>query len=160
MVRGALVRRRHRPVFLVDAAIPGDIEPAVNRIDEAFLYDLADLEQVSRVGRANRQAEARSAWEIIDAAVAEFLRGQAERAGVPTLSRLRRHFEAMREDILAEAAGDAEKATRLLINRLLHDPSEAIRAWGAVGSAGGAADRETAERILKNLFHLDADDEE
>ena len=160
MVRGALGRRRHKPVFLVDVAVPGDIEPAVNRIDEAFLYDLADLEQVSRAGRANREAEARSAWEIIDAAVAEFLRGQAEREGIPTLSRLRRHFEDMREDVLAEAGGDAEKATRLLINRLLHDPSEAIRAWGAGGNAGGAANRETAERILKNLFRLDQDDEE
>ena len=47
-----LHRRRRRPVFLVDTSLPGDIDPAINRIDEAFLYDLADLERVVMDGRA------------------------------------------------------------------------------------------------------------
>ncbi len=70
MVRSALAKRRHKPMFLIDAAIPGDIEPAVNRLEEAFLYDLGDLEQVVLAGRATREEEAQTAWRIVDEAVA------------------------------------------------------------------------------------------
>ncbi len=77
------------------------------------------------------------------------------------MPRLRRHFEVVRDKTVAEAGGDAEKATRLLINRLLHDPSEVLREMAA--SADG--DRETAERLLARLFRfgadeIDTDDEE
>jgi glutamyl-tRNA reductase len=72
---------------------------------------------------------------------------------VPTLTALRRHFETVRENAIADAGGDAEKATRLLINRLLHGPSEALREIAARGSDGTTDLRET-ERALNRLFRL------
>ena len=153
MVKAALKSRRKRPVLLVDASIPGDIDTAVERLDGAFLYDLNDLEGVAMRGRASRENEAGAALDIIDDEVARFLRGRAARAAVPTLTALRRHFEAAREAAIADAAGDAEKATRLLINRLLHGPSEALREIAALGSEG-ATDLRGAERALNRLFRL------
>ena len=76
-------------------------------------------------------------------------RGRAERAAVPALSELRGHFEDVRDQVLAEAGGDADKATRLLINRLLHGPSEAMRCEAAEG--GGW---QVAEDVIRQLFGL------
>jgi glutamyl-tRNA reductase len=161
MVTAALRQRRRRPVFIVDAGIPGDVEPAVNRIDAAFLYDLNDLERVAMEGRSNREAEARAAWRIIDAEVAAFLHGRAERKAAPALTRLRAHFEEVRAGALADAGGDAERATRLLVNRLLHGPSRALRALaaGRLGGEAGAFDLAEAARTLDHLFALDAADD-
>lgn len=57
MVKAALKARKRKPIFLIDAGIPGDVEPAVADIDGAFLYDLNDLEQVAMEGRASREGE-------------------------------------------------------------------------------------------------------
>ncbi len=160
MVAGALKARRHKPMFLIDTAIPGDIEPAVSRLEEAFLYDLGDLEHISLQGLANREQESKAAWDIVDAEVLKFLHGQAERSGVPVLNRLRAAFEAIRLDALAESNGDAEQATRLLINRLLHAPSEGMRRLGASGNEGEKRELDSAERLLGQLFRLDDDDNE
>lgn len=159
MVTAALRQRRRKPVFLVDSAVPGDVEPAVNRLDGAFLYDLGDLERVALEGRANREAESRKAWEIVDAEVAAYLHGRAERAAIPALSRLRGHFEDLRLQALQDAGGDAERATRLLINRLLHGPSRAMRAIAAraTPAGGDSGGLEDAERTLNRLFGLDED---
>mgnify|MGYP006416509021 CR=1 FL=1 len=127
MVTAAIGQRRHKPIFLIDTAIPGDIEPSVERIDDAFLYDLGDLERVAMEGRAERRGEAAAAWKIVDDDIAGFLGIQAERGAVPTLNKLRAHVEALRLQALADGGGDDEKATRLLVSRLLHDPSEALR---------------------------------
>ena len=153
MMREVLRRRRRRPVFLIDAAIPGDVEPAVNRLDDAFLYDLDDLERVALAGRVSREAASEAAWSIIDQEVAAWQAGQAERGAVPAITALRRHFEAARADVLAGAGEvDAAEATRLLIGRLLHAPSEALRRDVARDRVGEAA---KAEPLLRRLFGLD-----
>ena len=152
MVQAALAARRHRPVFLVDTGIPGDVDPAVERIDDAFLYDLNDLEKVAMEGRASREAESGAAWRILDQEVDRFLRGQTERAAVPALSRLKSFFEAARTQALADAGDDAEKATHLLVNRLLHAPFESLRRTAA-GDRGD--DLDEAERLLEQLYDLD-----
>ena len=149
MMQVAIHRRRRRPVFLVDTSLPGDVDPAINRIDEAFLYDLADLEGVVMDGRASRESEAAKASEIVDAEVEAFLRGRAERVAVPALGDLRGHFEKIREQVLKETGDDAEKATRLLINRLLHAPSEAMR-----GEAASSTGWPAAENVIRRLFGL------
>jgi glutamyl-tRNA reductase len=158
-VQAALLRRRRRPIFIVDAGIPGDVDPGVNRLDGAFLYDMDDLERVAMEGRASRVAEADVARTIVAEEVAAFLRSRAERAAVPVLSRLRTYFEDTRGQVLAVAGSDADKATRLLINRLLHGPSEALRDLAA-RDAGEAADGlswDVAEAMLRRLFRLDED---
>ena len=139
MTRAALKQRRNRPMVLVDTAIPGDIDPLADRLDGVFLYTLDDLERVARDGRKARESEADAARRIIEEEVAAFLQERAERAAVPALARLRGHFESVRAQALADAGGDAEKATRLLINRLLHDPTRLLR---EIAGRGGDADLE------------------
>jgi len=164
MMEQALRRRRRRPVYLIDLGVPSDIEPAVNRIDDAYLYDLGDLEGAALAGQASRVAAAEEAWHILDEALALFARARAERGAVPTLVALRRHFEQVREQVLAEIGeGNAAEATRLLVNRMLHEPSEALRAIAA--EEGSSASRALAERLIRRLFRLardegDASDEE
>ncbi|MBM3564855.1 MAG: glutamyl-tRNA reductase [Alphaproteobacteria bacterium] len=151
----ALRRRRRRPIFLIDAAVPGDIDPAVNDLDGAFLYTLDDLERVAMRGRSVREQEADNARRVLEEEVGAFLKGRAERAAVPALAALRRVFEDARVQALADSGGDAEKATRLLVSRLLHAPSEALRAVAA--RADGAGDMRAAEKILKDLFGAEGD---
>lgn len=152
MMSQALKRRRRKPVFLIDTGIPGDVDPAVGKLDGAFLYDLNDLERVAMEGRAGREGQARDAWRILDEELTAFRRDRAERAAVPALVRLRSHAEAVREAALKDAGGDADKATRLLINRLLHDPSEAMR---HAAGAGGPEEWQAMERLLVRLFRLE-----
>jgi glutamyl-tRNA reductase len=149
MMRISIQRRRKRPVFLVDTSLPGDIDPSIDLIEEAFLYDLADLEGVVMDGRASRENEADKASNIVDIELKAFLRSRAERDAMPTLGDLRSHFESIRQGVLKEAGDDADKATRLLVNRLLHNPSEAIR--GEAADGGGWA---AAEDVIRKIFGL------
>lgn len=150
----ALRARRRRPVFVIDTAIPFDVEPSVNDLDGAFLYSLDDLEGAAMTGRAPREAASVAAWALLDSELASFERRQAERAAVPTVTRLRAHFEAARAAVLRDQPGlDAEAATRLLVNRLLHAPSETLRALAA--SAGDAAAEEV---LVRRLFRLEFED--
>lgn len=158
MVNAAIAKRRHKPVFLIDTGIPGDIDPEVERIEDAFLYSMDDLERVAMEGRARRENHSAAAWGIIDADVDAFLRGHAERTAVPALNRLRSHFDVMREQALADAGNDAEKATRLLINRLLHAPSEVLREIAGAEAAADSGDWREMEVIIDRLFGLEKDD--
>ncbi|MBE9553583.1 MAG: glutamyl-tRNA reductase [Proteobacteria bacterium] len=149
----ALRRRKRRPVLILDGGIPADVEPAVHDLDGAFVYTLDDLEQVAREGRANREAAAADAWKIVEAAADAWRRSLAERDAVPTLVSLRNEFEAMRDEILAaDPNADAAEATRRLVNRLLHRPSEALRELAA--ETGSEAESQAATRIVERLFGL------
>ena len=148
-VSAAVSARRHKPIFLIDTAIPGDIDPGVEKISDAFLYDTDDLERVAMEGRAKRESVSGPAWAIVDSDVAAFLRAQTERTAVPAVNRLRNHVEAIREQALLDAGGDAEKATRLLVKRLLHAPSGALRETTHSG------DDQLMEQAIERLFGLD-----
>jgi len=153
LVAAALRRRPLKPIFVIDAAIPADAEPAVNDLDGAFLYDLADLERAALAGRAEREAAAAAAWAIIDDELAAFAARQSSRRAVPAVVALRRHVERLREEALA-AGGSAEEVTRRLVARLLHDPSEVLRQL-----AGADADAAAMERLIRRLFRLGGDEE-
>lgn len=150
IVRAALRTRRSRPILFIDAAVPRAIDPAIADLEEAFLYDVEDLERLALEGRSNRAQAADAAWQVVESEVAAFLAGQDARRAVPAVVVLRRHFEAVREDVLANGTLDPAEATRLLINRLLHEPSEALRRLAAEGG-----DTATAEALLRRLFTMD-----
>ncbi|MFQ5783764.1 MAG: glutamyl-tRNA reductase [Alphaproteobacteria bacterium] len=154
-VREVIRRRRYRPIFVIDLAVPADAEPAINDLDGVFLYDTGDLEGITRAGIAGREAEAEDAWALIDGALAEYLRARAMRAATPAVVALREHFEATRARVLEETGTDAAEATRRLVNRLLHAPSAALR---EIAADGGEAERAVAERLLRRLFGLTAGD--
>jgi glutamyl-tRNA reductase len=152
-VQAALVKRRQRPMYLVDAAVPADIDPAAGDLEGAFLYRLDDLEELARQGLAGRAAAAAAAREIVEREVEAFLGDRAGRVASATVTALRAHFAEARENALREAGNDAERATRLMMNRLLHEPSAALR---ALGVAGGAKE---AEALVRRLFGLEEDEE-
>ena len=156
LVGGALKARRFRPLFIVDAGVPGDVEPEVEELDEAFVYGLGDLEQVALKGRAGRAEQASMAEDVIEQDVATFMHTQAQRVAVPTLTLLRKKFESERDQALADAGGDAEKATRLLLGRLLHGPSQAMRDLAADDEAAWAR----LEFALEKLFDLKQEDQD
>ncbi len=157
MVRAAVTRRRRKPVFIIDLALPGDVDPAVNRIDEAFLYDLGDLERIAMDGMSHRENAAEQAVEIIEQELLAFSRSRSERAAVPVLGRLRQHVEALRGEALADSGGDADKATHLLVNRLLHDPSVVMREIAA--NSDGRSELKAVEAAVERLFRLELNDQ-
>jgi len=156
MMIQAIKLRRHRPVLLIDLAVPADVESAVDRLEDVFRYELDDLEKAAMQGRSTRAAAASAAWGLIDEAIAGFLGRRAARAAVPTIVALRRHFEALRQEVLAERPADADAATRILVNRLLHGPSSLLRDL----APGAPEQRAAAEKLLARLFDLPADDDE
>jgi len=156
MMIQAIKLRRHRPVLLIDLAVPADVESAVDRLEDVFRYELDDLEKAAMQGRSTRAAAASAAWGLIDEAIAGFLGRRAARAAVPTIVALRRHFEALRQEVLAERPADADAATRILVNRLLHGPSSLLRDL----APGAPEQRAAAEKLLARLFDLPADDYE
>lgn len=160
MARSALRLRRNRPIVFLDTAVPGDIDPLVDRLDGVFLYTVDDLERVARDGRQARENEVEAARRIVDQAVSDFLQERAERAAVPALARLRYHFEAERLRALADAGGDAEKATRLLVNRVLHDPIRRLRQIAGQGD-DARVELSKIDDLLGRLFDaVDEDNDE
>ncbi len=149
-LEAALKQRRRRPMLLIDAGVPADIEPAAADLEGAFVYDLDDLERLAKAQSGGRAAASAMAWSVVEDELERFCRGQAERSAAPAVVALRRHFEATRRSVLDGGDLDAEAATRLLVNKLLHDPSEALRR-AAVG------DPEFGRRLdhsLRRLFGL------
>ncbi len=159
-MEGALVQRRRRPVLLIDAGVPGDIEPSVGALEGAFLFTLDDLERVAMEGRTTRGAAAGDAWGIIDQEVDLWQRNLAGREATPAIVALRRKFETTRDQLLAEEPRmDAEEATRMLINRLLHEPSNAVRIMAEAKADGRGTGFSSAEQLLRRIFDLDAQDD-
>ena len=147
-------RRRRKPMFLIDAAMPGDIDPAIDAIEGIFRYDLGDLEAAAIEGQQSRRDAAETAHRIVDEAAAAFLRGRHERKAAAGIAALRECFEAERAKVLDTVSGDgAAEATRLLVNRLLHGPAVKLRELAADDPAA----REEAEKLLAELFALARD---
>src|SRR5690606_28083821 len=108
--------------------------------------------------RISREEAATEAWTIVEAELAGFARDRASRTAVPAITALRRHFEMHRARVLIEAGGDAARATELLINRLLHDPSQALRRLAGAAKQEQVSLREM-EHLLQELFGLGAEGE-
>jgi len=136
MVERAVKARRHRPVFMVDLAVPRDIEPEVSRLDDVFLYTVDDLAQVVQTGIESRQAAVAQAEAIIETRVQSFMHWVGDRAVVPVIRDLHESSEALR---LAElerarkllARGDDPEAvlealSKGLTAKFLHGPQQAL----------------------------------
>lgn len=155
MVAEALRIRRGQPLVLFDCGSPEDTDPAIDGLDDAFRYTLSDIERLAREGRFGREEQADNARRMVDEAVVAFQKSQAAQDGVPGLVALRQHFEAARKQVLdRHRNADAEEATRLLVNRLLHAPSAALRDVAAEGGVADLRDTITVNRVLSRLFDL------
>ena len=136
MVERALKARRHRPMFMVDLAVPRDIEPEVAELDDVFLYTVDDLAGVVQTGMASRQAAVADAESIIAARIGDYLDWHARRVHVPVIQSFRESAAQLRTQELEQALrrlqrGDApaqvleQMATRLT-NKFLHGPMAAM----------------------------------
>ncbi len=136
-VKAALRKRRHRPMLLLDLAVPRDIAADVAEVEDVFLYTVDDLERVIEDNRRSRREAADAAEAIVELQVARFTETLAASAHHGSLKRLRAHGESARDDALAKAqqllAGGHDPADVLqqlahtLTNRLLHAPTAALR---------------------------------
>ncbi|MCF8199533.1 MAG: glutamyl-tRNA reductase [Sulfuritalea sp.] len=136
MVERALKARRHRPMVMVDLAVPRDIEAEVNRLDDVFLYTLDDLGQIVESGLESRQAAVVEAEAIITERVSGFLHWLESRETVPTIRALRDSAERARRHELEHALkllarGDdpakvLDALSHGITNKLLHAPTHAL----------------------------------
>ncbi len=148
-IRAALKTRKNQPQFIIDAAIPGDVEPAVNRIDDAFVYDLSDLERAALEGQQTRQNELSAASAIVDEEVARYLIENEARNADALIAYLREHAEQIRKTVLSQHADVAGRATELLIAKLLHGPSSLLRQKAVENTEQFAQ----AEILIRELFN-------
>ncbi|MDX1739473.1 MAG: glutamyl-tRNA reductase, partial [Alphaproteobacteria bacterium] len=148
-------KRKFSPLLIIDTAIPQDIVNSVDKIEGIFRYSLEDLERLAERGQTNREKEANAARQMVKDAVIEYRRVLAEKDGIPSLVALREHFDNVRQNVLQENPHlDAIEATRLLVNKLLHRPSEALRLLAGDGKDADFKDWITVNRVLEQLFQI------
>lgn len=136
-VRRALSLRRHRPMFIVDIAVPRDVEPAVESLDDVYLYTIDDLQQVVDENLEQRSTAARAAEPDIEAAVDEFIRWMHGARAADSLQLMRESAHVHSRELVERAmrrleAGHDPKAVleqlgSTLTNRILHAPSKHLR---------------------------------
>lgn len=154
-VERALKQRKHRPMFMVDLAVPRDIEPEVKALEDVYLYTVDDLAQVVQQGQANRQAAVAQAEVIIDAGVQNFMHWLGQRGTVPLIQQLNAQTDEWRAAELARArkllargeSVDAvlEALSRGLTQKMLHGALAELH-------AGDAAAREQTAQTISRLF--------
>jgi glutamyl-tRNA reductase len=137
-VQQFLHRRRNRPMFYIDIAVPRDVAPDVNRLEGAFVYDIDDLQSVAASHMSERSKEAMQAESIVQAEVERFANGQQTLSAVPAIVSLQQSMEEMRQaelrrmqsklqSLSEEQRGAVEALTRGLINKVLHQPLRAMK---------------------------------
>jgi glutamyl-tRNA reductase len=153
--------RRHRPIFVIDIAVPRDAEPAVGKLDGVYLFDIDDLEKVVAETLKERAKEAEAAERIVEAEATQYLAWLRSQGVVPTIKDLRERFaqvaRAEAEKTVAQLVGaglppdKVEKAVRALaesiINKLLHTPLMALK-------TPDAEDAEALAQATRRLFAL------
>ena len=132
-VEEAIKIRKHKPMFIVDIAVPRDIEIGVGDLDDVYLYSVDDLKDIVQVNLKNRQYAAKQAEKIIDIQVQEFMGWVNSLEAVSTIRALRNQAERIREEVLQKGLsrikrGDIPEAVLLeavhtLTNKLIHEPS-------------------------------------
>ncbi len=137
MVESALKQRKHRPMFMVDIAVPRDIEEEVESLEDVYLYTVDDLQEVIQESLRSRQEAAKQAEEIIDIEVAHFMEWLGSLEAVATIRAFREHAGRLAETVMIQArrqlmSGKDPHAVlqwyaHTLNNKLLHQPSVRLR---------------------------------
>ena len=157
MLERVIKARRHAPVFIVDLAVPRDVEPEAAELDDVFLYSVDDLANIVKDNLQIRVEAVREAEAMIAVQAESFLRWLEGRAVVPTITALHGHHDALR-------AAELERAKRLLANgtpadqvleqlarglthKFLHGPTQAL-------NEAGEAERAELLAMLQRVYHL------
>lgn len=156
MVERALKQRQSMPLFMLDLAVPRDIEAEVGDLNDAYLYTVDDMVNIVQSGKEARQKAAAAAETLVSEKVAEFVRQQQGRKSVPLIKALRDEGEKARKQVLenamkqlAKGATAEEVLERLsvqLTNKLLHSPTQTL-------NKAGEEDKDLVHAVAQ-IYHL------
>ena len=163
-MKKVMAKRRYRPIFLIDIAVPRDIDADVNDVENVYLYDIDDLQSVVDSNIEERTREAKEAETIIKQEVQEFLAWLSSLEVIPTIADLKRVAERIRRaeleriggklgDLSAEELNAVNTITSGIINKLLHEPM--VRLKQSAGHKEGYLYVDS----LRHLFALDEGEE-
>jgi glutamyl-tRNA reductase len=155
-----LSRRKNRPMFFIDIAVPRDVDPAMNKLDGIFVYDIDDLQQAVTSHVADRQKEAERAEQIIAIEVDRFHSRLQTLDVVPTIVSLQDHLETIRQaevdrvrgrlgHLSAEQEMAVEALTRGIVNKIMHTPISTLK------TAARESQATTVIDLVKRLFNLE-----
>jgi glutamyl-tRNA reductase len=158
-LKAVLRKRRSRPLFFIDIAVPRNIDPQINRLSNTYVYDIDDLKGVIDENIEDRQREAIKGERIVEEAVVNFRRWYDNLDVVPTIKALRKKLEGIaavevKKTLQADGISDegrqaVERMTQALINKILHDPTDVLKRNGCQGGRSAYLD------ITRKLFKLD-----
>jgi len=163
MVRNSLRKRRNHPLFFIDIAVPRDVDPRVNKLENVYLYDIDDLKEVVNENTAQRKEEAIKAERIVQEEVIRFEKWLKTLDVVPTITALKDKIESIRKSEIEKslpALGDLtpsqiraiDSLTESLIGKIMNDPIVVLK-----GKADGRS-RDIYLDVTRKLFSLDKDD--
>ncbi len=161
-VKSVMRSRRNRPLFFIDIAVPRDIDPAINRISNVYVYDIDDLKGVVDDNIQDRKREAVKAERLVDEAVIKFRQWMENQAVVPTIVALRKKIEDIVDSEFGKTMpnlgtlSDSQQAAMArmkaaLINKVLHYPTIFLK------NGGCRPDKTASVGTIRKLFHLDED---
>ncbi|HQR56642.1 MAG TPA: glutamyl-tRNA reductase [Burkholderiaceae bacterium] len=159
MIERAIKTRRRKPMFIVDLAVPRDVEPEVSRLDDVYVHTVDDLGRIVQSGSESRQAAVAQAEAIIESRVRDFEEWIKARRAVPVIQDLRTRADALRRRELDRALkqlarGEApeaviEQLSQALTNKFLHDPMSTLR------DAGDDAEQARVQALLARFYTAD-----
>lgn len=155
-----LAARRNRPMFFVDIAVPRDIDPAVNQLDNAFVYNIDDLGQVVEANKKQREREAVWAEQIVEEEVGRMTRRLASHEVVPTIVALEERLNRIRESELERHRGRlstltpeereaVDALTRGMLKKILHGPITELK------SGAGRPEQGALVQVIRKIFGVD-----
>lgn len=155
--------RRNRPLFFIDIAVPRDLDPRLNDIENVFLYDIDDLGQVVEMNRSEREKEAVVAGRIVDEETLKFSKYQEGLTVTPTISALRQKADRIcsreiertltKMDLSAEDRKKIEKLGQAITAKMLHDPMKFLK------SDSCRKGEDTKIDMVRTVFGLEHDDD-
>jgi glutamyl-tRNA reductase len=159
-VKGVMRKRRNRPIFFIDIAVPRDIDPEINTVTNSYVYDIDDLKGIIDENIEERNQESLKGERIIEEAVITFWQWYESLDVVPTIVALRNKFDTIAENEITKTMQSLKhlsdndcqaiyKMTNGLINKILHDPTIFLKSNGCQG------DRSVYLDITRKLFKID-----
>jgi glutamyl-tRNA reductase len=159
-VESVMRPRRHRPLFIIDIAVPRDVEAAAGEIEQVFLYNIDDLQATVRENLARRASEVAQAEAIVGEEVEKFAGWLRSRGAIPTVVALRQRFETIRRaelerllkgsNLTPDQRARVDEITRLIVEKLLLTPTEQLKATPDAEMIGAYSE------ALTRLFSLNA----
>jgi len=158
-----MARRKNRPMFFIDIAVPRDVDVSVGKLDGVFVYDIDDLQSVVATHVADRHREAERAEGIVNAEVEKFIARQSRHEAVPTIVSLQEHLEGIRlaefdrvrgklSALTSEQQGAVDALTRGIINKVLHTPISTLKTAAQNSDDPGSS---AAIELIKRIFNLE-----